>query len=224
MPKPNTVPTWATDATFSSGAKVGEPTKVDPSGAEVQGHVPGGFFNAGWVNWFKNLVGEWLTWLNEGSTDPTPETIVERNATGGTRFDGEIELGTPVSPGGELEQGYEKASRSMVVPASNNASVVVANLGDNDDNCWVLEVDMAAVRTSGTGAGYAGIRRVAVGIFNGANISISANNIVAQFDGASGDIELGIVASTNTLLVQVTNNTAGTINACVSWSLTRVTI
>ena len=86
MPKPSTAPTWATDANFSGGAAVGQPTKVDPAGAESQGHVPGGTFYSGWLNWFLNLLGAWVGWVAEGTPEPEPSSIVERDAEGASRF------------------------------------------------------------------------------------------------------------------------------------------
>lgn len=64
MPAPSTVPTWATDATFTSGPKSGSPTKITPSsGAQAQGEVPGDSYRAERHNWLFNLVCGWLAWL-----------------------------------------------------------------------------------------------------------------------------------------------------------------
>lgn len=66
MPAPASQPTWATDANFTNGGAgiAGTATKVAPSGAiQAEGHVPGTPAPAQRVNWWKNLVGQWTTWL-----------------------------------------------------------------------------------------------------------------------------------------------------------------
>ncbi|MFW6087765.1 MAG: glycine-rich domain-containing protein, partial [Myxococcota bacterium] len=67
MSKPNEVPTWATDDNYSAPGTSfdGKPTKVDPgAGQKAKGFAPGQRPPARWGNWWKNLVGAWLSWLD----------------------------------------------------------------------------------------------------------------------------------------------------------------
>lgn len=69
MAKPSEVPAWATDTNYSSGPDVGTATKVDPgAGVKAQGHVPGTRGAAQTMNWWKNLVGSWIDYLDEETT------------------------------------------------------------------------------------------------------------------------------------------------------------
>lgn len=64
--KPASVPSWATDASFSSGPKSGSVTKVQPSsGALAQGDVPGQPYRAERHNWLWNLICAWLFYLSD---------------------------------------------------------------------------------------------------------------------------------------------------------------
>lgn len=81
MPAPATRPTWATDATFTSGPDSGEPTKETPapsSGVRAQGLVPGAEFTGQRFNWILNLVGAWIDFFadfldQEEFVYPTPK-------------------------------------------------------------------------------------------------------------------------------------------------------
>jgi hypothetical protein len=66
MPKPVTDATWATDANFPAGGNPwnGTPTKVAPTaGKQAEGWEPKEKPPAQIENWWKNLVGLWLAWL-----------------------------------------------------------------------------------------------------------------------------------------------------------------
>jgi len=76
MAKPAEVPEWATDTNYSSGVDIGTPTKVDPgSGVKAQGHVPGTRGAAQTMNWWKNLVGSWVGWVNETFGEDSGEWV-----------------------------------------------------------------------------------------------------------------------------------------------------
>lgn len=65
MAKPTKVPTWATDADYSSGPEVGTPTKADPgAGVQAEGYIPQTRLAAQVINWWQNLVGQWTSWLD----------------------------------------------------------------------------------------------------------------------------------------------------------------
>src|SRR5574343_1509343 len=65
MPRPAQLPTFATDATYDSGPESGLATKVAfTSGEMAQGHRPASAPAAPKLNWWQNLVGQWVTWLD----------------------------------------------------------------------------------------------------------------------------------------------------------------
>lgn len=67
MPKPTTIPTWATDATFTDPGETwdGASNKTDPgAGKRTQGYVPTEMPGPEQFNFDQNLVGDWLAWLD----------------------------------------------------------------------------------------------------------------------------------------------------------------
>lgn len=75
--KPSSVPTWATDSTYTNGP-TGIPTtanKVSPSGAQqAEGYVPQNKLPAQHQNWWQNLVGQWVQYF-DGFFDNSDEYI-----------------------------------------------------------------------------------------------------------------------------------------------------
>lgn len=70
MAKPVTLPSWATDTNFSSGAESGSSVKLEPSaGVKAQGWIPGNSLPARWLNWWANLVYSWIAYVDGLSTD-----------------------------------------------------------------------------------------------------------------------------------------------------------
>ncbi len=87
MAKPVTDFSWATDANFSSGPAVGNPTKVNPPGwtAVVQGLVPGNAVVAEHLNQVLNLIGDYTDWVQDGATTGALDAhIVETDVIGNT--------------------------------------------------------------------------------------------------------------------------------------------
>jgi hypothetical protein len=67
MPKPGTVPNWATDANIADPGQPwdGTPTKVAPAAGQIaSGWKPRQKPPAQYKNWWKNLTGQWFTWLD----------------------------------------------------------------------------------------------------------------------------------------------------------------
>lgn len=67
MPKPASLPVWATDANFAAPGKPwdGTPTKVSISaGRQAAGWAPVDAPPAQHLNWMLNLIYLWLAWLN----------------------------------------------------------------------------------------------------------------------------------------------------------------
>lgn len=76
MSKPATIPVWATNANYSTGDYAGTPTCVAPSaGVRADGHIPDTAPGSQHENYDRNLIGEWLTYLDglPGETDFTSE-------------------------------------------------------------------------------------------------------------------------------------------------------
>jgi hypothetical protein len=77
--KPTTLPTWATDANFSAPGKPwhATSTRVAPLSAKLaQGFLPDERPKAQYFNWWKNLVYQWVAFLNpffgdNGLIEPT---------------------------------------------------------------------------------------------------------------------------------------------------------
>jgi hypothetical protein len=83
--KPTDVFTWATDANFSSGPDSGNPTKANPPSWPnvAQGEVPGLKVVAAFTNKVRNVLGQWVTWLNAGSSAGAADAhLCETDATG----------------------------------------------------------------------------------------------------------------------------------------------
>jgi hypothetical protein len=64
MAQPEKSPLWATDTTYSSGPFTGQPTKVEPSaGLRASGYVPGTKLPFPRLNFWMNLVGQYVDGL-----------------------------------------------------------------------------------------------------------------------------------------------------------------
>lgn len=70
MPRPSTLPVWATNANYTGGPAVGTPSCVAPSSAKQQeGWDPSDKPGAQNQNWWQNLVYQWVNWLAAGTLD-----------------------------------------------------------------------------------------------------------------------------------------------------------
>ncbi len=66
MPRPDDLPTYATDTNYTNGPDTGTATKVEPSAGELaEGNIRGTAPTAQKFNWWQNLVGSWVGWLDE---------------------------------------------------------------------------------------------------------------------------------------------------------------
>jgi len=92
--KPGTTPRkWATDAVYSSGPFIGDPTKADPgAGIAAEGHRPGSLFPtaAEHENYQQNQQSTWIVdWLALGSSAGAADAhLVETASTGRTSLVG----------------------------------------------------------------------------------------------------------------------------------------
>lgn len=68
--KPVSVPSWATDANYSSGAESGSSTRLEPpAGNKQQGFLPRIVAPARWWNWLTGSLCDWVAYLNVLPTD-----------------------------------------------------------------------------------------------------------------------------------------------------------
>lgn len=77
MAKPTDIPTWATDADYPAGpdAWSATPTKVEPStGQKEEGWDPAQRPPAQYWNWWMNLVGQWLEYVDVQTSDDITES------------------------------------------------------------------------------------------------------------------------------------------------------
>jgi hypothetical protein len=63
MQRPTSDIQWATDATYASGAEVGETTRLDPSGLRAQGILPNFRIGARFFNFLFGAIGDWINYL-----------------------------------------------------------------------------------------------------------------------------------------------------------------
>lgn len=78
MPKPTQTVAWATDANYTGGAEAGTPTKVEPTPAKkAEGWEPAEEPPAQTLNWWMNLLGVWITWLNTLAGNGTGNQLVQ---------------------------------------------------------------------------------------------------------------------------------------------------
>lgn len=68
MPKPTDLAPWATDANYPNDAEpeANTPTKVALTTEPTVGWRPGKKPPAQKMNWWQNVVGRWIQWLNDG--------------------------------------------------------------------------------------------------------------------------------------------------------------
>ena len=83
----DTVPIWASNATWSTGPSAGSPTKIDTTPYAPDGHIEGVATpsRADVMNGFQNPVSKWCQWVQAGSSAGAADAhIVETDAAGKT--------------------------------------------------------------------------------------------------------------------------------------------
>lgn len=142
--KPATTFTHATDANFTGGPAIGNPTKIIPP-TPAQGLVPGTGGASEFVNWLFNVIGQWLGWLNSGSSAAGEDAhIVETDSTGQTNVAGVVAGGTAA------------AYRPIVATENSGAAGATIDATNNSNGFAVLGTvngSGAAIRGVSTGAG-----------------------------------------------------------------------
>lgn len=117
MPKPSEVPEWATSATYTGGPEAGTNTKTDPGASrKAEGWEPAAKPPAQEFNWWWNLVGSWVDWLDsfftiDGSdnlTLPAGLTTTAGVTTGTAGVTVGANQHVTVSGTGELKHGDRK--------------------------------------------------------------------------------------------------------------------
>lgn len=141
--KPNTTFIHATDEKIASGPAEGLPTKVIPPTME-QGFVPGQGISARMVNWLFNVVGQWIGWLNSGTSKPEQDAhIVETDSVGKTSVAGLVAGGTSAN------------FRAIFATANTGAGVSAMDVANTDGSALQCssQGEPATIVASNNGAG-----------------------------------------------------------------------
>jgi hypothetical protein len=127
MPKPSSLPEWATDANYPAGAEpeAGTPTKVPPStNQDTVGWRPSQKPPATEWNWWMHKVYEWLAYVDAGIIDGDFQVTGESLFEGPTVFDDAVtaNLGASAGLNAHFEVSgtgrYKHGDRTLVVPAA----------------------------------------------------------------------------------------------------------
>lgn len=166
--KPATTFTHATDANIASGPAISLPTKVVPP-TPAQGFVPGNGISARMINWLFNVLGQWVGWLNSGSSAAGEDAhLVETDSTG------------KASVAGLVAGGTAAAFRAISATANTGAGASTVDISNTSGS---------ALQCSSTGAS-----PTIAAVSTGAGAAISATGDVT----VSGNTTLGN-AGTDTL-------------------------
>lgn len=126
--KPATpVPTWATDANYTSGDDVGLSTKVEPtSGEKAEGHFRGKRPPARKINWLKHWICQWLGWTESALDD------IEPRITASERYCYASIAGSAIASGSEFTLaivdeagGFTVSGNNIVIPETGVYEVAV---------------------------------------------------------------------------------------------------
>lgn len=179
--KPTDVFTYATDANFSSGPDSGNPTKANPPGWPnvTQGEVPGLKVVAAFTNKIRNVLGQWVTWLNAGSSAGAADAhLCETDSAGmltltrikALSHDQAIEFKKELTFPGLTQDFYTTtgATASATMPITAQKGRPQTGAVDNNDGGDV-DINAGAKGTGGTGTGGKGEAGAALGggIFRG---------------------------------------------------------
>lgn len=236
MAKPASVPTWATDATWSSGPRSGSALKTDPGASADQGFVAGRPFNVDHLNHLLNeLCDDWTSYLNDevdnaqNGTGTNSNTIL-RDAMGlsgartlylvpGVDASDDPVLGTTgptvPNPAGRDVQFF----RHDVGSLGNGSSINICNLVDLSAfvGNMLIEYSVGWMVTSdgGTNSSSQHSRGILAtdGTFAGTYTSIDDTRLDAgTAGGVTGiDIDVGWVSAVQTRLV-ATNTSGGALS------------
>lgn len=150
MAKPLVSFTFATNANYSVGPQIGNPSKVIP-GDLANGFVPGDGVPSAWNNYLFNILGDWSVWLLAGSsTAGLTAHLVETNASGHASL-AQLTLGGTAAALQALVVMQNTGAQSATILASNTGTGFALNASAVDS--------AAAIRGSniGTGPGVEGL-------------------------------------------------------------------
>ncbi len=105
MPKPSSLPTWATDTNYPAGAEpeAGTATKVAPtSGQATRGWRPAAKPPAQEMNYWQNLVYQWIAYLDTGSLTGDVEIAGGLYVQNDVEIDGQLDVAGPIASDGNM--------------------------------------------------------------------------------------------------------------------------
>jgi hypothetical protein len=192
--KPVTTPQiWASNALYTTGPFIGQPSKVVPAGAvAAEGHRPGANFPtpAEYENQQQNRITDWIvSWLALGSSAGAADAhIVETDTTGRSALVG-LDLNDAVDETVLNVTGVNTIAPTAVYTCTTGATVVQAAVGNSTGTAFSASV--------GTGAGTGLDATLAGSAAGGAGIRITTNGVCAA-DGivltcAAGHVGDGII-------------------------------
>lgn len=219
MPKPSTVPTWATNTLFSTGAGVGLPTKNSPSSIAADGWNYVFRPNPTHHNHWMNAVGVWLGWVNTDvfSTEGGSYTLLDVLTLTGAGLSLNLEV---THPAGEqiFENGEFVVTATGEITVQSGGELTLASgstiLGDPNfgGGTWTWAAPQIVDTTTLTFAGTGHMRNrgnfalntsgsQSIGINNGDNFSVpllsGTLSLTLLTTGAGTGAELTIEAHQN---------------------------
>jgi hypothetical protein len=121
MPKPTEIAPWATNANYpnDSEPEANTPTKVEPDVEETIGWRPGKKPPAQKMNWWQNVVGQWIAYLNAGVWEDDLHVTGALEIDGPALFNSTATFDT-VEVGNYIDSPdyFLSAPRTMLIPPS----------------------------------------------------------------------------------------------------------
>ena len=153
----DTVPVWPSNAIFTAGPSIGQPTSIDPTPYAANGHIEGvsNPTDCRVQNGWQLRAGKWCNWVESGSfTGAADSHIVETAATGKTKLQALDILGTtPVSgPALHVKFGSLGSEVALFEHGDTNAAVVSVGGPTADQyGVWAQTVSKPAFRATSVG-------------------------------------------------------------------------
>jgi len=215
--KPTDLPTWATDATYSSGPESGEDTKIEPSaGFQAEGFKPATYPRPEHFNWYMNLVYLWAQYLNDGAFSGNHSFANDVAITGALTLTGAFKHGNEIRIVGGSDGKVYVGTWNVMDPSVANALLtaggaithtvtfpVDTEVGDRIKSVTLRMIGNGTVDITAYDISYCdstGPHSIGSG---------SQNNISTSFQALTHDVTDHTMVAGESLLVTVTVNGSG---------------